>query len=169
MYSITLKYPKDTLRKVLRIKKRIESNLGVKLVIDLNSEILTIQTEKNAYVLYEVKDIVDAIDVGFRSDIAMLLALDNFRKDAIDVKSVSRNKKDLRRIMSRIIGKEGYARKKIEDLCEVFLAINDKRGIVYIIGEEENVDLAKEALKLLISGKKHKTVYDFIIRHKPKK
>ncbi len=169
MYSLTLKYPKDTLRKVLKVRKKIEYNLGVKLAIDLKNEILTIQTEENTYVLYEVKDIIDAIDVGFKFDIAMLLALDNFRKDAIDVKSISRNKKDLRRIMSRIIGKEGYAKKKIEDLCEVFLAIDDKKGMVYIIGEEENVDLAKEALRLLINGKKHKTVYDFIIKHKPKR
>ena len=64
------------------------------------------------------------------------------------------------RYKGRIIGKNGKTRELITELAEVDMAVYGKT--VSLIGEMDNVMVAKEAVEMLLNGSRHKTVYAFL-------
>ena len=64
------------------------------------------------------------------------------------------------RYKGRIIGKDGKTREIIVDMAEVDMAIYGKT--VSLIGELENVMVAKEAVEMILNGSRHKSVYSFL-------
>jgi ribosomal RNA assembly protein len=63
-------------------------------------------------------------------------------------------------LKSRVIGTKGRARKLIEELAGVSISIYG--NTVSIIGESQNVRLARAAIELLFQGAKHSTVYKYL-------
>jgi len=55
-------------------------------------------------------------------------------------------------------------KKQIEDLLNVNISIYDK--YVSIIGEFENLSIAREAINMLIEGSQHSTVLKFVERRR---
>ena len=78
----------------------------------------------------------------------------------------SRNKNDLVRIKSRLIGTEGRARKTIEDLAKVDVSVYGKT--VCIIGKTDDVILARHGIVNLLAGSKHGNVYSYLEKKKKK-
>jgi ribosomal RNA assembly protein len=64
------------------------------------------------------------------------------------------------RYKGRIIGKDGKTREIIVDMAEVDIAIYGKT--VSLIGELENVMVAREAVEMILKGSRHKSVYSFL-------
>ena len=58
---------------------------------------------------------------------------------------------------SILIGKDGKTREIIVDMAEVDMAIYGKT--VSLIGELQNVMVAKEAVEMILNGSRHKSVY----------
>jgi ribosomal RNA assembly protein len=69
---------------------------------------------------------------------------------------------DLNRIKGRIIGKNGKTRNIIEETTTVKLSIYGHT--VSLIGDIDSVEVAREAIFMLIKGRQHQTVYQYLHR-----
>ncbi|MEM1697655.1 MAG: hypothetical protein QXG48_03270, partial [Thermofilaceae archaeon] len=63
-------------------------------------------------------------------------------------------------IKARIIGEEGKARRNIEQMARVKIVVSEKT--VGIVGECDNVEVARKALMMLVQGRSHGTVYGYL-------
>ena len=64
------------------------------------------------------------------------------------------------RYKGRIIGANGKTRELITELADVDMAVYGKT--VSLIGEMENILVAKEAIEMILNGSRHKSVYSFL-------
>jgi len=144
-------------------KRDIEEKTKTKLII--NSEEGDVIIEGESFNCYNCKRIIKAIGRGFNPKIALMLLEENCYFELINLEDYCRNSKnDLRRIKARLIGAQGKAWKTIEKLTNTEISVYGKT--VGIIGLQEEVMLAKKAIKNLLQGSKHGNVYAFIEKHK---
>lgn len=144
------------------VKKQIESALNVKLKIDSKTGEVRIIPQEGATVLnvMRARDVVRAISLGFSPERALRLLDETQTLEVIDLKELTKGREDMVRIKGRIIGKEGKARKMIEDLTGAYISVYDR--YVAIIGDYEQARAAREAIMMLIQGRQHRTVYNFL-------
>lgn len=170
MFQEGLRIPKERVAVLIgkrgNVKNLIEKKLKVKL--ELNEEEDVILTGEDNLKIYTASIIVKAIGRGFSPEIALKLLNENYFLEVIELNEFcnkSRNKQ--LRVKSRLIGTRGKARRYIENLTDTNICIYGKT--VSIIGEENDVMLARQALERLIQGSKHETVYYFIKKCKETK
>ncbi|MBI5072427.1 RNA-processing protein [Candidatus Woesearchaeota archaeon] len=161
-FAYEIKIPKERIAVLIgksgEIKKKIENTLGVKLQVDSQEGDITIQGE-DALQLYSGRDIVRAIGRGFNPETALLLLKPDYVFELIDVtRYVKEN--HLQRMKGRIIGKDGKARLVLEELTLSSICVYGKS--IGIIGETENVGMAKRALESLLQGAPHAVVYKWL-------
>jgi ribosomal RNA assembly protein len=140
-------------------KRRIEEKCGCRIYVAKN--IVTLDCP-DSLSLMKAKNVITAIARGFSAETSMkLLENEDLVFESIDLSQIL-PEKSLQRILGRIIGKEGIMKKQIEDMLNVNLSIYG--NFVSIIGEFENVTIAREAINMLINGAQHSTVMKFIER-----
>jgi len=148
-----------------RIKRELEERSGCHMEIDSESGEVQIEDSKafEPLLVLKIRDCVRAIGRGFSPDHAMRLFQDDTYLDVIDLTEyVGKATKDLERVRARIIGTNGKTRRSIEEACGVEVSILGKT--VSIIGEVNEVALARESVEMLLSGAAHGTVYKFLER-----
>ncbi|MDH5636062.1 MAG: KH domain-containing protein [Candidatus Bathyarchaeota archaeon] len=150
-----------------RVKANIEKKLSVRLQIDSQTgdiQITLMPTTQDPTVLFRAKEIVTAIGRGFSPEHAFrLLEDDEAMLEVIDLReTVGRSQSDMKRLKGRVIGKEGKTRRIIEELTEANICVYGHT--ISIIGEIDQVEIAKEAVRMLIRGSLHGTVYRFLHR-----
>ncbi|MGQ9460046.1 MAG: KH domain-containing protein [Candidatus Bathyarchaeaceae archaeon] len=169
--STFVKVPRDRIGALIgpegRVKASIEKRLSVELRIDSQSgdvEIIMMPTAQDPTVLFRAKEVVTAIGRGFSPDHAFRLVEDDESVlEVIDLReTVGRSQSEMRRLKGRIIGKEGKTRRIIEELTETNVSVYGHT--VSIIGNMEQAEVAKEAIRMLIRGSLHQTVYRFLHR-----
>lgn len=146
------------------IKRRIQDLTNT--VLRINSENGDVFIEGESINVFNCTNLVKAIGRGFNPDIAVKVLNENNCLEIIPIEEFSRNKKDLVRIRSRLIGSEGKARKSIESLTNTDIVIYGKT--VSIIGKIENVMIARQGIMNLLQGSKHANVYSYIEKQKVK-
>jgi len=151
------------------VKDYIEKNLPVKLDIDSETGDVTITLRKDANdpsLLFRARDIVLAIGRGFSPERAFkLLESEDYMLEIIDLRDVlGKSESDLKRIKGRIIGRDGRTREIIEEMSGALLSIYGHT--VAMIGDIEQVGIAREAVNMLINGSEHSTVYKFLQRRR---
>lgn len=110
---------------------------------------------------WKTNHIVKAIGRGFNPETALKLNEDDIYLEIIKLTLyIGKSKKALARHKGRIIGKDGKTRDIIINMAEVSMAVYGKT--VSIIGELENVMVAKEAVEMILNGSRHKSVYGFL-------
>jgi ribosomal RNA assembly protein len=83
--------------------------------------------------------------------------------DLIDLRSVfGKSDADIKRVQGRIIGMNGKTRRIIEELTDTSVSVYGHT--VGIIGTVEQVQIAREAIEMLVKGSMHGTVYRFLQR-----
>jgi len=114
--------------------------------------------------LFTAKDIVSAIARGFSPEHAFrLIRNDEEIFDYVDLRSIfGRSDSDIRRVKGRAIGSNGKTRKLIEELTETSLVIYGHT--IGIIGAYNHVEIARNAIQMIINGSQHSTVYKFLQR-----
>ncbi|RLF23965.1 MAG: RNA-processing protein [Thermoprotei archaeon] len=170
--AITITVDKDRLGVIIggkgEVKRRIEKALGVKLEIDSNTGEIKIIPEGeriDPLKLLKARDIIRAIAYGFSPDRAMKLLGEDTYLEVIDLKQyTSGRREDIVRVAGRIIGEGGKARKMIEELTGAEVSVY--RHYVAIIGDYEQVRMARNAIEMLIQGRQHRTVYRYLFREK---
>ena len=144
------------------IKRKIQKELIVKIIIDSDSGLITISGEDSLKV-YTARSIINAIGRGFNPELAFNLLDDEYFLEIIDITKYSKKSKSrLFELRSRMIGSKGKARITIENLCDVEIRVYGKT--VAIIGKLEPVDMAKRAVEKLLSGSEHGKVYSYLER-----
>ncbi|MDH5450223.1 MAG: KH domain-containing protein [Candidatus Bathyarchaeota archaeon] len=150
-----------------QVKATIEKKLSVELEVESETGGITITllpTASDPTVLFRAKEIVIAIGRGFSPERAFrLLHDDESFLEIIDLREiVGRSQSDIKRLKGRVIGKGGKTRGLIEELTEVGLSVYGHT--ISIIGNTDQAEAAKEAVRMLIRGSQHSTVYRFLHR-----
>jgi ribosomal RNA assembly protein len=148
-----------------KTKETLEKRLQVELQIDSASGDVAILLAPNAEdpsKLFRAKEVVLAIGRGFSPEKAFRLIDDEESVfQIIDLREIfGRSESDIKRLKGRIIGKEGKTRKIIEELTEANVSVYGHT--IGIIGGAEQVQIAREAIEMLIEGRQHATVYKFL-------
>ena len=163
-----LKIPKERIPMLVGTKgvtkRKIQKLTNTK--IRVNSELGDVFIEGESMDVFNSLNIIKAIGRGFNPDIALKLLSEDYVLEVIPIEDFSRNKKDLIRIRSRLIGTEGKARKSIESLTNTNIVVYGKT--VGIIGKIDNVMLARQAIINLSQGSKHGNVYLYLEKQKSK-
>mgnify|MGYP000554197523 CR=1 FL=1 len=147
-----------------KVKKKIEEALNVELEVDSKNSLVKIRLKEGATImnLLKARDLVMAISYGFSPERAFRLLDESQVLDVINLKEIAKGREDMKRIKGRVIGKEGKARAMIEDLTGACISVYDK--YIAIIGDYEQVRVAREAVMMLVRGRQHRTVYNFLRR-----
>ncbi len=150
-----------------RTKKSIEEKLSVELQIDGEEGDVNILMKENAAdpsMLFKAKDVVTALGRGFSPEHAFRLIRDEEAVlDMLDLRAIfGKSEADIKRVKGRIIGMNGKTRTIIEELTDAHVAVYGHT--VAIIGTMEQVQVAREAIEMLIKGSMHGTVYRFLHR-----
>ncbi len=106
--------------------------------------------------------VLKAIDFGFLPQHAYKLFKDNFFLEIVDLDIVLSNDKAIERLKGRIIGEQGRAKKTLQELTGAWIAISGNK--VVVLGEFENLQLAKEGVLRLLEGAPHTGVYAYLER-----
>jgi len=149
-----IKKHKEILDEIMRLTKtKITVEEGGRVIIEPTEECTPLD-------MMNARNVLQAISYGFDLDTALLLLRDEYVMEVIDVRDAlfdHHDEKTLRRILGRVIGKNGRAKKNIEEIAHVKVSIYKDK--IAIIGEYENVEAAKRAIGELMEGKMHSTVY----------
>lgn len=150
-----------------KVKQNIEEKFMVTLEIESESGGVTIVLSDKATdpsLLFKAKDTVTAIGRGFSPEHAFrLLRNEDDIFDFIDLRLVfGRSESDIKRVKGRIIGANGKTRKLIEELTGASVVVYGHT--VGFIGAFERVDVARNAVQMLIDGCQHNTVYKYLQR-----
>ena len=148
-----------------KVKQRIEEKFMVELKIESGSGGVTIMLSEQARdpsLLFKAKDTVTAIGRGFSPEHAFrLLRNEDEIFDFIDLRLVfGRSESDIKRVKGRVIGANGKTRKLIEELTGASMVVYGHT--IGFIGTFERVDVARNAVQMLIDGSQHNTVYRYL-------
>jgi len=167
--STFVKIPKDRIGALIgpdgRVKERIEKQLHIEIGVDSETGDVTLTLSPNAEdpsVLFRAKELVTAIGRGFAPERAFrLLQDDEALLEVIDLREIfGRSLSELERLKGRIIGQEGKTRRIIEELTDAEVSVYGHT--VSIIADAEEMDIAREAVKMLLQGRQHNSVYRFL-------
>lgn len=138
-----------------KIKREIEEKTSTKIrvrgAIEIRGEPLNV---------INAKEIIRAIGRGFSPNHALKLLSEDFHLSVISLKGDSPKK--MKRLLSRVIGKGGFAKKKIEELTGCSISVYGKT--VSIIGTWEETEKAKNAIEGILGGAPHSHVYSNLQR-----
>jgi ribosomal RNA assembly protein len=148
-----------------KVKRDIEERLQVTLEIESEGGGVEIKMDPKSTdpsLLLRAKDVVSAIGRGFAPDQAFrLIRSEETAFDFIDLRQIfDRSESDIRRVKSRIIGMNGKTRRTIEELTEADVVVYGHT--VGFIGTFEQLDIARNAVQMIIQGCEHHTVYNFL-------
>jgi ribosomal RNA assembly protein len=150
-----------------KTKHIIEEKLLVELQIESESGGVTVILSEEAHdpsQLFRAKDIVLAIGRGFSPEQAFrLLRNENELFDFVDLRAIfGRSESDIKRVKGRVIGANGKTRRLIEELTDSSVVIYGHT--IGFIGTFERVDVARNAVQMLINGSQHHTVNKYLQR-----
>jgi len=154
----TVKIPEDRIGVLKSSLKKIEESTNTMISLDENN----VKINGSPIDVWKAKDIVKAIGRGFSPVNSLKLLNDDVNLEIIELKKYLKTQKSIKRIKSRIIGRDGKTRKKIEEYTGSVLSIYG--DTVSIISNYEKLYKAKEGILMLINGATHKKVYNYLKR-----
>lgn len=162
-----LKIPMDRIAVLIghkgETKSELENRAGLKLEIDSkNGEIaINEQDVEDPLIVMKMENIVKAIGRGFSPDNAMRLLDEDADFFIFNLQDyVGKKDAHIRRLKSRIIGKEGKTRRVLEELTESKISIYGHT--ISIISDVVKMNILKRSVDMILTGSKHATVYRFV-------
>lgn len=148
------------------VKEQIEKNLPVKLQIDSEMGTVNVILREDAEdpsQLFRAKEVVVAIGRGFSPRRALSLLEEGTVLKIIDLREIlGKSESNIRRCKGRVIGKNGKTRRLIEQLTEANVSVYGHT--ISILGGVQQVEVAVNAVLMLLRGSQHRTVYRFLYR-----
>ncbi|PIU21141.1 MAG: RNA-processing protein [Candidatus Diapherotrites archaeon CG08_land_8_20_14_0_20_34_12] len=156
--------PKDRIAaligKVGSTKKQIEELTKSKLNIDSKTGEVLIEN-KDVFMLHKTEEIVKAIARGFSPEKSLLLLDEEFFMDIIPLKEIiGKSEKEIHTKKARVIGRQGTIRAEIEEKTGTYISVYG--NTIGIIGNALNMDLAKQAIEMLLNGAKIESMRVFL-------
>lgn len=143
------------------VKSMLEEKTGAEMVIDSDTGAVEIVTGEDPIMAMRLTEIVRAIGRGFSPERAYPLLEDEMLMlDIIDLSRVCNTKSDMARIKGRIIGKDGRTREITEKLTGAGISVYGKT--VGIIGNPDQIRIARAAIEMLMDGAPHGAVYGYL-------
>ncbi len=162
-YSYDIKIPKARIAVLIgksgEIKKKLEEETKTKLNIDSTEGDVEVQGS-DAIGLLSAKEIIKAIGRGFNPEVALLLLKPEYVLTILILNDYGKKVNIQNRLKGRVIGKEGKTRELIEEHTETNVSIYGKT--ISIIGESQNVAIARKAIESLLTGSPHAPVYKWL-------
>ena len=144
-----------------KLKELIKKDYGVSITLDDENSIAIIKPVSESASpadLMKVKDLIAALSIGFTGEEAMELLRSENILITIDIKSrLGNSKNHVRRILGRIIGEGGRAKRTLEEITGTRIHIGNHA--IGIIGDYDRSIIAQYGIDMLIEGKMHGTVY----------
>ncbi|MFH1398917.1 MAG: KH domain-containing protein [Candidatus Woesearchaeota archaeon] len=166
-YMHELRIPRERIAVLIgkkgETKRHLEELTGTRIEVDSKEGEVFIHGE-DALKLYSTKEIVKAIGRGFSPQNATKLLKEEYSFELIDLRDFANSKEHLPRLRGRVIGSNGKARAAIEMLTSTTISVYGKS--IGIIGEIQNVAIAKRALESLLEGSTHATVYTWLEKNR---
>ena len=149
---------KEDIEKITHTKLNVDSDTG-------SVSISPLEDSEDPLSVWKARYMVKAIGRGFNPDIALKLIDDDVMLEIINLPDyVGKSKKAILRQKGRIIGKDGKTRDIITEMTGTYVSVYGKT--VSLIGEIEHLQIAKEAMEMILNGSRHKSVYSFLERKK---
>jgi len=150
------------------VKRAIERKLQVELHVDGDTgdvEIVLASLEDPSNI-FRARDVVTAIGRGFSPQRAFRLMEDEDTVlRIIDLREIfGRSQSNIVRVKGRVIGRNGKTRRLIEEVTGAYVSVYGHT--IGILGRPEQVQLAEEAVQMLIKGAMHSTVYRHLFKRK---
>ena len=148
-----------SLSELRRSQNKLEKEIGIKIS----------HIGKNVFIEGEAQNeflglsILEAINLGFSAEKALLLKDENMILHILDIKTITK-RKDLRTVRGRVIGSLGKTKENIENLSDCLISIHDNN--IGIIGEIGCIDEAIIALTSIVQGSKQGNIYARLERKK---
>lgn len=153
-----IKIPRDRIHVInsadQKFRVELENKLGVKLDFFQN----TVEIEGEGLDLLKGMSIIKAIGRGFSPIRAKSLLNEEIELEIIELDGYSEKRANI--IKSRVIGENGKCRRLIELYTKAFVSVYGKT--ISIIGDWEHRKYAKEAIKMILGGASHNSVYRFL-------
>jgi len=145
------------LRRDRRLLKKLEELAEVS--VDLRDGV-TFESD-DPIIGMRVKQVLTAFGRGFAMDDALNLLDEEQELCLIDITEYAgKSKNRLADLKGRVIGREGMARNVIERFTGTHMVVQGKT--VGIIGRWQAVQVAREAVCMLLEGRKHGTVFRYL-------
>jgi len=165
MYMNELKIPRERVAILIgkkgADKKKLEKKTNTKINVGKEGDV-EVSAEDN-FDVFLTCNIIKAIARGFNPDIALTLLDEENCLEIINIiEEIGKSKKKLIRMKSRVIGTKGKAKHNIERLTNTKISIYGKT--VSIIGDIEDVSIAREGIESLLKGAPHGNAYRLIER-----
>ena len=165
---IYIRIPKDRIGALIgpkgKTRKLLERRAGLKLDVDSDQNEVMLHDEADGVdplMVLKMQDIVRAVGRGFSPEHAMRLFSDEAYFELLDIHDfVGKHKNHVRRVAARIIGADGKTRRIIEEQTGCDLAIYGHT--VAIIGDLEDLAIAKQAVEMILRGAEHASAYRFL-------
>lgn len=160
-----IKVPQDRIGAIIgvegNVKKVIEEKTGATMDVDSESGVVVVESEGDAVKAMKATDVIKAIARGFSPEKALkLLDNEDLILDVIDLSKFGDSPADLKRVKGRVIGKSGKSREVIEQMTGVRLSVYGKT--ISIIGDSEQLAIARAAIDMLLDGAPHGAVYSYL-------
>jgi ribosomal RNA assembly protein len=162
-----IKAPRDRIGVIIGTNGSTKSEIEKRgeVTIDIDSEEGVVIIESDSINALRAVDVVKAMARGFSPERAYRLFDDEMvMLDVLDLTKRVSTPKELKRIMGRIIGKDGKTRELIESLTGSFISVYGKT--VSVIGYPEQTQIVRKAIEMLVEGAPHGTVYGFLEKKK---
>ncbi|MEM4194702.1 MAG: KH domain-containing protein [Candidatus Anstonellales archaeon] len=142
-----------------RIKKEVEDAAGVRIKANEEGEVML---EGDADKIYFAKDVVRAIGRGFEARVALKILKEGYHFHIINLKEYANSENAMRRIKGRIIGEKGRIKSEIENASDSYISVYGHT--VCVIGPVDSIDIATEAISMIIEGAMHSTVLNYLAK-----
>ncbi len=144
------------------IKNRIEKTLNCKIKIKND----LIEISGNVFDVLKAKKILNAFNNCFEIEDCIKLIDENYDLIEINVKEYSKKASRQKELIGRVIGTKGKVKNIIEEYTQTKILIKDKDKKIFILGKLENIEIAKNAIEMILEGKKHSTVFNYLDKTK---
>ena len=144
-------------------KKDLEERTGLTIDIDSKAGEVVIDDHEadDPLMVIKTENIIKAIGRGFSPEKAMVLMKDESDFFVFDLHDyVGKKETHVRRLKSRVIGKEGKTKRVLEELTDAKVSIYGHT--ISIISDLERMNILKKSVDMLLTGSTHATVYRFV-------
>jgi len=143
-------------------KEEIEDLTGCEITVKDN----LIEAEGEPLDEMDAQKVVKAIGRGFNPQKALKIVERDVTLHIIDIKRFDNNKSRQKQLKGRIIGRDGETRRHLEKEANIDISVYGTT--VAIIGKAQNIEVAIEAINMLLNGSSHSTAYSYLERNQAK-
>ena len=152
--SLLVPFDRINVIKDKKTREFLEKNLNIKLSFLENN----IEIEGEGLDMFQAKNIIKAIARGFSPEKAFRLLKEDEQMEIIELRDMSEKKMKITK--ARLIGTKGKTRRQVEFYSGCSVSIYGKT--VSLIGNYEQLNVAREAINMIIRGTEHSKVYKFL-------